>query len=61
MQKTEVAIQMMKTVLDNPEPLKNLNELVKAQLLYHSQVAETLAAVQGEIEELSVAADAEYR
>jgi len=60
-QKTEVAIQMMKTVLDNPEPLKNLNELVKAQLLYHSQVAETLQAVQGEIEELSVAADAEYR
>lgn len=31
-QKTEVAIQMMKTVLDNPEPLKNLNELVKAQV-----------------------------
>jgi hypothetical protein len=30
-QKTEVAIQMMKTVLSNPEPLKNLHELVKAQ------------------------------
>jgi len=60
-QKTEVAIQMMKTVLDNPEPLKNLNELAKAQLLYHSQVAETLQAVQGEIEELSVAAEGEYR
>lgn len=60
-QKTEVAIQLMKSVIENPEPLKNLNELVKAQLLYHSQVAETLQAVQGEIEELSVAADAEYR
>jgi hypothetical protein len=31
-QKTEVAIQRMKTVLENPEPLKNLNELVKAQV-----------------------------
>ncbi|KAF5378908.1 hypothetical protein D9757_008705 [Collybiopsis confluens] len=30
-QKTEVAITLMKTVLENPEPLKNLNELVKAQ------------------------------
>ena len=83
-QKTEVAIQMMKTVLSNPEPLKNLNELVKAQvcthlriktnilsypmltlcfvqLLFHSQAAETLAAVQGEIEELSVTAEAQYR
>jgi len=60
-QKTEVAIQQMKAVLDNPEPLKNLNELVKAQLIYHSQAAETLQAVQGEIEELSVAADADYR
>jgi len=31
-QKTEVAIQQMKAVLDNPEPLRNLNELVKAQV-----------------------------
>jgi hypothetical protein len=31
-QKTEVAIQQMKAVLDNPEPVKNLNELVKAQV-----------------------------
>jgi len=60
-QKTEVAIQQMKAVLDNPESLKNLNDLVKAQLLYHSQATETLQAVQGEIEELSVAADASYR
>jgi len=60
-QKTEVAIQMMKAVLGNPEPIKHLNELVKAQLLYHSQVFETLQAVQGEIEELAVAAEGEYR
>jgi len=60
-QKTEVAITLMKTVLENPEPIKNLNELVKAQLLYFSIAAEALASVQGEIEELSVAAEGEYR
>lgn len=53
-QKTEVAITLMKTVLDNvglrlsfvsvhclpascnqPEPLRNLNELIKAQVNFH--------------------------
>lgn len=60
-QKTEVAITLMKTVLENPEPLKNLNELAKAQLIYHATAAEALSSVQGEIEELSVAAEGEYR
>jgi len=60
-QKTEVAITLMKTVLENPEPLKNLNELTKAQLLYHAAAAEALSSAQGEIEELSVAAEGEYR
>ncbi|KAJ7765424.1 BAR domain-containing family protein [Mycena maculata] len=60
-QKTEVAITLMKTVLENPEPIKNLNELAKAQLIYFSAAAESLSGLQGEIEELSVAADGEYR
>ncbi|KAA1471014.1 hypothetical protein DENSPDRAFT_836961 [Dentipellis sp. KUC8613] len=60
-QKTEVAITLMKAVLDNPEPLKNLNDLTKAQLSYHAAAAEALSTVQGEIEELSVAAEGEYR
>ncbi|KAH8111663.1 BAR domain-containing family protein [Phellopilus nigrolimitatus] len=60
-QKTEVAITLMKTVLENPEPLKNLNELVKAQLAYHASAAEALSTIQGDIEELSVAAEGEYR
>ncbi|KAG6916614.1 hypothetical protein DXG01_006110 [Tephrocybe rancida] len=60
-QKTEVAITLMKTVLENPEPLKNLNELAKAQLLFFSVAAEALSTVQGEIEELAVAAEGEYR
>ncbi|KAK2459851.1 hypothetical protein APHAL10511_008172 [Amanita phalloides] len=60
-QKTEVAITLMKTVLENPEPIKNLNELAKAQLVYFSVAAEALSTIQGEIEELSVAAEGEYR
>ncbi|KAF8466041.1 BAR domain-containing family protein [Russula ochroleuca] len=60
-QKTEVAITLMKAVLDNPEPIKNLNELIKAQLRYYAFAAEALSAVQGEIEELSVAAEGDYR
>ncbi|KAF9495565.1 hypothetical protein BDN71DRAFT_1416923 [Pleurotus eryngii] len=60
-QKTEVAITLMKTVLENPEPLKNLNELVKAQLMFFATAAEALQGVQGDIEDLSVAAEGEYR
>lgn len=44
-----------------PEAIANLNSLVKAQLVFHSTAAEALAAVQGEIEEASVAAEGEYR
>ncbi|TRM66653.1 BAR domain-containing family protein [Schizophyllum amplum] len=60
-QKTEVAITLMKTVLENPEPIKNINELVKAQLTFFAVAAEALSGVQGEIEELTVAAEGEYR
>ena len=44
-----------------PEPIKNLNELTKAQLAFHAAAAEALQAVQGEIDELSIAAEGEYR
>ncbi|KAK0190032.1 hypothetical protein F5146DRAFT_1139557 [Armillaria mellea] len=44
-----------------PEPLKNLNELAKSQLMFYAATAEALSSVQGEIEELSVAAEGEYR
>ncbi|KAH7103381.1 hypothetical protein BKA62DRAFT_696776 [Auriculariales sp. MPI-PUGE-AT-0066] len=60
-QKTEIAIRLMKAVLENPEPIKNLNELAKAQLMFYAQAAEALQAAQGDIEELSVAAEGEYR
>jgi hypothetical protein len=51
-QKTEVAINLMKTVLESPEPLKNLNELAKAQLLYFAAAAEALNTAQGELDDL---------
>jgi hypothetical protein len=44
-----------------PEPIKNINELIKTQLRSYAFVAEALSAVQGEIEELSVAAEGNYR
>lgn len=60
-QKTEVAITMMKAVLENPDSIKSLNELVKAQLAYYASATEALQAVQGEIEELAIASEGEYR
>lgn len=51
----------MKTVLSNPEPLAALSSLVKSQLIYFASAAEALGAVQGEIEESALAAEAAYR
>ncbi|KAF7317733.1 Cytoplasmic protein [Mycena kentingensis (nom. inval.)] len=56
-QKTEVAIALMQKVLQNPEPIKHLNELAKAQLIFHAVAAETLSNTQAELEQLSMAAD----
>lgn len=60
-QSTETAIGLMKAVLENPEPLQNLSNLVKAQLIYHSTAAETLSGIQGQIEEAATSAEGEYR
>ncbi|KAJ7173504.1 BAR domain-containing family protein [Mycena filopes] len=55
-QKTEVAIALMEKVLKNPEPIRHLNELAKAQLIYFAVAAETLSNTQAELEEMSLAA-----
>ncbi|KAF7309449.1 Cytoplasmic protein [Mycena indigotica] len=60
-QKTEVAISLMQKVLQNPEPIKHLNELAKAQLIYHAIAAETLSNTQAELEELSNSAEEHSR
>ncbi|KAF7345395.1 Cytoplasmic protein [Mycena venus] len=60
-QKTEVAIALMEKVLKNPEPIKHLNELAKAQLIYFAHAAETLSNTQAELEELSMTAEEQSR
>ncbi|KAG9066542.1 hypothetical protein KI688_012450 [Linnemannia hyalina] len=57
----EEATTLMKTVLENPEPLRNLADLVAAQLAFYKEAQEILADVAPEIDELSVTQEALYR
>ncbi|ORZ27773.1 BAR domain-containing family protein [Lobosporangium transversale] len=57
----EEATTLMKTVLENPEPLRNLADLVAAQLNFYKEAQEILADVAPEIDELSVTQEALYR
>ncbi|KAK4702990.1 hypothetical protein P7C70_g3233, partial [Phenoliferia sp. Uapishka_3] len=58
---TEEAINLMRAVLENPEPIKNLASMIKAQQAYHAKAAEALFNIQAEVEEANVQADADYR
>ncbi|KAI1660140.1 BAR domain-containing protein [Daldinia decipiens] len=58
---TEEAVSVMKNVLDTPEPLRNLAELVAAQLEYHKKAAEILSELSPIIEGLQVEQEANYR
>lgn len=58
---TEEAINLMRAVLENPDSLKSLSALVKAQQEYHARTAEILAGISDEIEEAGVAAEVDYR
>ncbi|GAA5977406.1 hypothetical protein JCM11641_000088 [Rhodosporidiobolus odoratus] len=58
---TEEAINLMRAVLENPEPIKNLASLIKAQREFYEAAAESLRSVEGEVEEKAVAAEGEYR
>jgi hypothetical protein len=44
-----------------PDSLKSLSSLVKAQQEYHSRAAEILAGITDTIEESAVAAEVDYR
>lgn len=44
-----------------PEPLRNLAELVKAQQAYYAEAAAQLAGVQSSIESAANEAENEYR
>ncbi|KAK4505920.1 hypothetical protein PRZ48_003885 [Zasmidium cellare] len=60
-EKVDEATSVMRNVLDTPEPLRNLVELVKAQAEYHQRAAEILEDVAKNVEEIQVEQEAEYR
>ncbi|KAF9318236.1 hypothetical protein BG000_009938 [Podila horticola] len=57
----EEATTLMKTVLETPEPLRNLADMVAAQLAFFKEAQELLAEVSPEIDELHVTQEALFR
>ncbi|KAK4155821.1 hypothetical protein C8A00DRAFT_31374 [Chaetomidium leptoderma] len=55
---TEEAVGVMKNVLDTPEPLRNLAELVAAQMEFHKKAQEILSELAPMIEGLQVEQEA---
>ncbi|KAE8839154.1 hypothetical protein HRS9139_03537 [Pyrenophora teres f. teres] len=51
---TEEAVGVMKNVLDTPEPLRNLADLIAAQLEYHKKAYEILSELAPVVEQLQV-------
>ncbi|KAF2996674.1 hypothetical protein E8E13_004293 [Curvularia kusanoi] len=58
---TEEAVGVMKNVLDTPEPLRNLAELIAAQLEYHKKAYEILSELAPVVDQLQVEQEASYR
>ena len=50
----EEAVGVMKNVLDTPEPLRNLAEMINAQLEYHKRCVEILQDTAQEVDALQV-------
>ena len=60
-EKVDEATHIMRNVLDTPEPLRNLAELVKAQAEYHARAAEILDEVSKSIGDIQMDQEANYR
>ncbi|KAH7375765.1 BAR domain-containing protein [Plectosphaerella cucumerina] len=58
---TEEAVGVMKNVLDTPEPLRNLADLVAAQIEYHKKAQEILAELAPVVDGLQVEQETAYR
>ncbi|KAK0722216.1 BAR domain-containing family protein [Lasiosphaeria miniovina] len=58
---TEEAVAVMKNVLDTPEPLRNLAELIAAQMEFHKKAHEILSELAPVIDGLQVEQEATYR
>ena len=51
---TEEAVGVMKNVLDTPEPLRNLADLIAAQVEYHKRAYEILSELAPVVDQLQV-------
>ncbi|EQB43953.1 bin/amphiphysin/Rvs domain for vesicular trafficking [Colletotrichum gloeosporioides Cg-14] len=58
---TEEAVGVMKNVLDTPEPLRNLADLIAAQIEYHKKAYEILSELAPIVDGLQVEQEASYR
>lgn len=58
---TEEAISAMKSVTENDEPVKSLAALIKAQADYHKAAGDLLGQLSGEMAQLALSAEGEYR
>ena len=57
---TEEAINLMRSVLDNPEPIRNLAALVKAQQAFYAEAAEVSLCVSRRLPALAFGPWAAY-
>ncbi|KAI8374371.1 uncharacterized protein BYT42DRAFT_499613 [Radiomyces spectabilis] len=57
----EEATSMMKVALENPEPFRNLADLVAAQLAYFKTAHDLLAELAPELDEIQVTQESAYR
>ncbi|MCJ1447151.1 MAG: hypothetical protein MMC23_007660 [Stictis urceolatum] len=58
---TEEAVGVMKNTLDTPEPLRNIADLIAAQLEYHKKAYEILSELAPVVDGLQVEHEASYR
>ncbi|KAJ2523269.1 BAR domain-containing protein [Coemansia sp. RSA 1939] len=57
----EEAMKLMRAVVESPEHLRYLSELIKAQLAFHKEAAALLGDLAPEIDEILVTQEALYR
>ncbi|KAK6440808.1 BAR domain-containing protein [Oleoguttula sp. CCFEE 5521] len=60
-ERVDEATSVMRNVLDTPEPLRNIAELVRAQAEFHAKAAEILEEVSRSIGEVQMEQESSYR
>ncbi|KAL2761178.1 hypothetical protein ACRALDRAFT_1059165 [Sodiomyces alcalophilus JCM 7366] len=59
--RTEEAVSIMKNVLDTPEPLRHLGDLIAAQIEYHKKSYEILSELGPVVDDLQIKQELTYR